>query len=85
MSGRGAGIQQQILEQQQIQTELLRQMVRGQEALIQALADEQALDDEPDDRPTMTLSGKPLPALPLIEAGVSLSGKRIRRSIQWPG
>lgn len=59
MSEQAISLLQQILEQQQKQTDLLEQIATQNLALIEALADDQGL--EPDAAPRTYLSGAPVP------------------------
>lgn len=58
MSEQAISLLQQILEQQQKQTDLLEQIATQNLALIEALADDQGL--EPDAAPRIYLSGAPV-------------------------
>ncbi|WP_443693130.1 hypothetical protein ACRZ5O_08370 [Pseudomonas protegens] len=58
MNEQAISLLQQILGQQQKQTDLLEQIASQNLALIEALADDQGLD--PEQQPMAYLSGKPV-------------------------
>ncbi|WP_153811674.1 hypothetical protein [Pseudomonas ovata] len=59
MNERAVSLLEQILAEQVAQTSLLKQMQSNQIALIEALADDQGLEDE--QQPMNYLSGSPIP------------------------